>query len=711
MKDIKINLRAKSILQKICMENNYVTISGIANELGVSSRTILRELPVVESWLDERGHTLDKKTGIGIRVKGTLEDRQSLISMLNEQKEEVYYSPEERKVIICCELLRSQSPAKLYNFTRILKVTESTVSNDLDKVEQWLGKYGITMIRKPGLGVYIEGREDKIRKAAVDIIYENIGEEHLLNLIRGKALTDSMDAGNSEVIVRSRLLNLVSTEAIRKLDILVRDLEKNIGYRLTDNAYLGLIVHLAILIERINKNEAIKINEKFLEELKKSREFSIAKDFAAEVSKKFHISMPDEEIGYLAMHIKGAKNYAGTGKAAGKALGNFELVKLSKEIIKIAENETGRFLGHNEKLLVGLVNHLGPAISRLRMDMEIRNPLLEEIKTYYADLFKVSEKCAEAVEKYLQKKMPESEIAFIAMHLGAAIENTEITEKRIFRTVIACASGISTSRLLATRVEKEYDNVEVVDVVSTIHLEEGWLREKGIEFIISTVKINNSPLPVVTVNPLLFKEDKEKINKQLRLLERTTSVRPIKKKSRLSLKEKIALLNSYGKAVAEILDNFFLYYDEASSTVEEVIVEASKIIGEDKEQAEKLVEAIKAREEKGGTFLTGHGILLLHSRVPHIDRLYFGAVKPRNLIKVINAKGEEENLELAVVLVAPENCSKNFIETISYVSRMLFDRPEFTMHMKAGANEDAVEELNNFLEEFYKNKCSKYMEG
>ena len=711
MKDIRLDLRARKILQQMCLEDSYITISDIASGLGVSSRTVLRELPVVEKWLEHRGFSLDKKTGVGIRVNGSQKEKEELSEIINVEKGEVNYSPEERQVIIISELLKDSEPAKLYNFTRILKVTEGTISNDLDKVEEWLAKHHIDLVRKPGLGVYIKAKEDDVRKAIVDLLFDSIGEDRLLALVRNNLTQNTNEAGKAEAAIRSRLLNLINVDVVRKLIALVSNLEKNIGYRLADNAYIGLIVHLAIVIQRIRKNESIKMNEKFLVDLKKSKEFSFAKELCEEVSKIFNIQISDEETSYIAMHIKGSKNVEESPNSGKKVIGNYELVKLSKEIIKIAEGETGRFLGHSEKLLVGLVNHLGPALSRLKMNMEIRNPLLEEIKSHYNHLYNLGEKCSAPIEKFLGFKMPQSEIAYIAMHLGAAIENSESVSRRIYRVAIACTSGIGTSRLLATRIEREYEHIEVAEIVSTLHLDEERLREKGIEFIISTVNIAKAPVPVVTVNPLLFEEDKTKITKQVKVLESSTAVNSLKRKSKRDLKEKLSILNSYGEAIIEVMDNFFLLNNISFSGIDEIINAASKEITSDAEKGEKLIEAIKDREEKGGTFITGHGILLLHCRTSAVDNLYFGAIRPQNEIRLINGRSESEKMELAVIMAAPENCDKRFIETISHVSRMLIERPEFTKILKSREKEEAFQVLNNILEEFYKIKRSKYMEG
>lgn len=52
----------------------------------------------------------------------------------------------------------------------------------------------------------------------------------------------------------------------------------------------------------------------------------------------------------------------------------------------------GWFKGHGLKLVrkPGLVNHLGPSISRLKMGMPIRNPLLGEMNQEYPELMQLA---------------------------------------------------------------------------------------------------------------------------------------------------------------------------------------------------------------------------------------------------------------------------------------------------------------------------------
>jgi mannitol operon transcriptional antiterminator len=709
MQSTKINLRVKNILQRIFAESGYITITTIAKDLGLSSRTILRELPAVEEWLAKRDFKLDKKAGAGIRINRSPEDRNRLMSLLAEEKEEKIFTPRERQTIITSELLRCQEPVKLYNFTKVLNITEGTISNDLDKVEEWLKLQGLTLVRKQGLGVYIEGDEDKIRKCMINLIYDNINENYLIDFMRKGIHADPVPVSNTELIARSMLLNLVDSDTIHKLENLVQNTEEYIGHALADSSYIGLIVHLAIAVQRITQNEDITMDKCFIDELKMSKEYSVAEKLGFEIENIFGIKVPEDEIGYITMHIKGSKNIDIDEKESNKTIENDDLVKLSKEIIRIAENETGKLLSQDEKLLSGLVNHLGPALSRLRMNLQIRNPLYKEIKNHYPDLLQLAGKCVEEVEKAIGIKIPETEVAYIAMHLGAGIEKNRPEPKRIYRVAAACPTGIGTSRLLSTRIEKEYDDIFIVDTVSTLHIDQSWLRDKGIEFVISTVRIDECPVPVVIVNPLLFDEDKLKIARMISQLKSTSFYQATIKKSTSPLKDKMQDLNNYGKAVTEILDNFFMKEDSQAEDINGLISEVSKYISLSKANTEKLESALKVREEKGGTFIKDYGILLLHCRTEAVDKLYFGAIKLFKEINGVNNRTEKERVELGIVLLAPEDCNKYLLEAISYVSGMLIEKADFVELLKSGTKEEVFNELSNILEGFYKLKYNKLL--
>ncbi|ABR50348.1 transcriptional antiterminator, BglG [Alkaliphilus metalliredigens QYMF] len=705
MKQMKMTTRKKDILYRLCKENDYVTISNVAQDLNVSSRTVLRELEEIGKWLEKEGVFLDKKTGVGIHLPCSLEKKEELLELIEHANSIKIFTPQERQTIIASELLQANEPIKFYYLTKILNVSEGTISHDLDKLEEWVDIYNLQLIRKPGLGVYIAGREKHKRRAIINLIYENVEEKQLLSFIQENITKSPEISGSIEIKTRNRLLNLIDKETIRTLEGLIYIAEEEMGYKLADSAYVGLIVHLALAIKRIKNNEIIIMDKEFLNELNQNPEFIIARKLALNLSDFFNIDIHEDEIGYITMHLMGSKNRGNVTKNETSTIGSFELVKLAREMIKIAEAETGSFIGNNEKLLTGLVNHLEPAIKRIKMKMDIRNPLLQEIKTRYPHLIKVSSKCAKVLEDYLGQKMPESEIAYIAMHLGAVIEKKEIMPQIRFRVAVACPSGIGTSKLLATRIEKEYDNMHVVGIISSFRLEESWLKQEEIDFIISTIPIEKSSIPVIKVNPLLLDEDKYHIHQSMKKISKTSIKPKEKRKANVSLKDKLIQMHNYSGAIIEVLDNLFLetYYVE---DIEELIHIVSAMLVKEKVGQDKLTQDLLSREKKGGTLISGKGFSLLHCRTSSVEKLYFGAVRLIKPIYYLNSRGEEEAIDLVIVMIAPENSKQAYLEVISEVSKMIIDKPNFLVLLRGNAKEEAYLEISNCLNDFYRHKSN-----
>lgn len=689
MEKTKITLRQKEILKKICSEYKFVTVSSIAEKLQISSRTVLRELSDIDNWLEPYSCSLEKKTGMGIRLKGSLEDRKKVLDSLEEGKEIRSYTPDERQVIILGELLQEKEPVKLFSFSKLLNVTEGTVSHDLDKVERWLESYDLTLIRKPGLGVFIDGKEDQKRKAIVNLIYENINEVDLLDLIRENL--------SIEVDTRERLLNLIEKDTIRKLEALIFEVEEALGYRLVDNAYIGLLVHLTLAIQRIRKNDKIGMDKVYLDELRKHEEFKIAADLSQKISKAFNIEIPEEEIGYITMHLRGSKGFENKNS-------DHELEELAVKMLEIAEAETGRLIDYSRQSITGLVNHLGPAINRLKMKMDIRNPLLSEIKEHYPELFKLAAKCVVPVERQLGIRMPDSETAYIAMHLGATLEKRNTTARRVYRVMISCTTGIGTSGLLAAKVEKEYDNIQVVDVISSLHIKENELRDKQIDFIIATVPVETVSIPVVVVNPLLFEKDKRLIAGLIEDLKSKPAAYSKQQNKAKDLKEKLSTLKLYTDGILQVLNNFFIYDYKEARSINELIKKISCKLGDSSEAADQILRDLLAREEKGSTVLTGYNSVLLHCRTSGVKELHFGAVRIKSQLDVLNADEEKEQIKLAIIMLVPENSHKMHLEIMGYISTKLIEEPEFLKGLAEDTEEAIYSNLNEFLDEFYRVK-------
>lgn len=717
MVDLLITSRAKQILEIICNTLDSITVKKISERLGVSTRTILREMPTVEKWLKDNDFELVKKPRIGIKLIAALEDRERLKRLLDRELIEKTFTPEERQSLIISELLERKEPTKLFYFSSILKVSEGTISHDLDKVENWIKKYKLDLVRRPGLGVYLKGNEEAFRKAMINLLYENLDENQMLNIIRQNLTAITQTQQSIEISTKNRLINLIDKEIIKEIEMVIQAAEGDLEYNLTDSSYTGLIVHLALAIQRIKNNEKITMKDDMLKELIHSDEYEIAEKIANQISKSLGVDIPKDEIGYITMHLKGSKMRNGVYKSDFKdidefIIDNFELTKLVNQMIKIAENESGYSLKHNENLLVGLVSHLRPAIDRLKMNLDIRNPLLLKIKEIYPEIFEISKKCAQVINKRFNVEMPETEIGFIAMHIGAAIEKKrQLGSKanRIYNVVVACTSGIGTSKLLATRLKKEFKNLHIVDTVSTVQIKEKWLKENKIDLIISTVYVDEASVPIVNVNPLLLEDDIEKIGSTLEKLDtHIENTVKINYKLDCNLKERASALRDYGEGVFEILEGFFFEENLNVDNIDELIDHISNSVGTNIEDINSINNDLKAREKDGSTILSGKEFTLLHCRTKGVNTLRLGLIRlsSENPISCSNNSGEKERIKTALIMMTPFDKNRRHLETISEISRCIIDEPRFIDILALGTSEDIYNEVNRILNRFLNSKIN-----
>ncbi|SHJ79505.1 mannitol operon transcriptional antiterminator [Geosporobacter subterraneus DSM 17957] len=701
---MNISSRTKQIIQILCQQNEYITIETISNQLEVSSRTILRELTAVETWLAAKGYALETKKGTGIRLNEGQKARENIIALLQNEKVEKSFTPEERQAMMLSELLMNNEITKIYYFTRMFHVTEGTLSHDLDKIEERLRKYHLRLIRKPGLGIFIEGREKDIRRAVTDIFYENAGQNQVLNLIGKRADKAAAERPAINPVTQNPIYDFINPDIVEKLEVLIKKIEKPLGYQLADDAYSALIVHLAIALQRIRNNEKIVMDDAILQQLRSTKEFAIAKELARTIGGVFNVEIPSAEIGYITMHLKGSKGRNIFNNSESSITEDFKLVRLAKKMMHIAEMETGCYLEENDKLLLGLVQHLGPAINRIKLNLDIRNPLLEEIKDFYPKLFETARKCVRVIEDQEAIKVPESEIGYIAMHLGAVVEQKKKERQIKYRVAIACTSGIGASRLLSSRIEKEFSNLEIVDLISIINLYEENLTEAGIDFIIATTHIPDCQFPYIMVNPLLHQEDQKNLETFIRNFSAGQKEQGSSKQSGLHLKEKFEMLSICNQRILQVLDHFKLLEAVDAADVDSLIEEISNRFVEGSEKRNKLYEDLKNREKQGSTLLKQKEIMLLHCRTTVVKELYFAAFRLANPIYISGIEGEVQKIQAGTVMLAPYDAEKVALEVLSEITKGLIENDRFSAAIIEGSKEEIFNDLSLILGRFYQQK-------
>lgn len=694
--------RTREILKFLLREQNFRTTAEVAAQISVSAKTISRQLPKVEQVLNAAGLQLEKKSGAGLLIVGSEVKRYALAAHLKsaDKKE---YTPVERRSIIISKLLSSREPIKLFVLSSAVHVTDSTISNDLDKLEPWFRDHGLKLLRKPGLGVSLLGDERDLRRAIVSYIYEHVGEERLLNLLQDN-LPEDDDAAVAQV--SKFLLELIDAGEWRRLEQMIRVTEGELGYRLSDNAFIGLTVHLSLALRRIKNHESITVDEEIAVRLRDSREFAAAKKLAQKISETFGVDMPDSEIFYITMHILGARSrYSSANLGNISMMDNFRLVTLAKKVMKRAANITGRDIDKNQSLLAGLVNHLAPTISRLKMNMDIRNPLLDEIREHYPELMSLTRRCVAEIESEVGKPLPDAEIAYIAMHLGAALSDSEKFLHAVHRVVVACPTGMGTSRLLASRLRAHFPTIKIVDEIPILELTAEYVAAKDFDFIISTVPIPRAKRPVIVVSAALIESDRKKIDAELSRQNKSFLSSAEEPEWRPQFFDALIKMNSYGRTIAELMTNFF-FVRENISTINDACELAGNLAGENVQNRQEIAKSLLLREDEGSTLIVGRHMILLHCKSAAVKVAAFGILQ---LGDGFEYPAGGEVVKTAIVLLAPIDADECAIETVGHIASVLLDRWGFIEILHEGDGNEIRNEMLKIFEDFYRTRIKELL--
>lgn len=481
-----LSTREKDIIDMLIKYyGQYVTIYDIAQNLAVSSRTIHRELKTVESSLQQFGLSLSRVSKKGIQLEGNKQQINDLRNYLYQQTT-IDLSQEEQKVIILYALIQSNEPIKQYSLAQEIGVSIQTLTKLLDELSQELVKYQLSLLKKRGEGVHLKGTESKKRELLSQLMVNNLNSTSVYSVIENHFVYQSINQNQ---------LSMVDMDKIFQVERILMDYLGRLPYSLTESSYLTLTVHIVLSIDRMVKGEYVTLNEEIYDDVKDTYEHEIATALSHHLEHIYGVEFNQAEIAFITIHLRGAKR-----KDSEEIFkDDTEELKRIDYFINLVSQSTNFSFNNKETLNEGLKLHIIPAINRLNSNIETYNPLTEMIKEDYPILF-------DTVSNSLQQvwpdfEFPDSEIGFIVLHFGGAIQRHNDTS---FHVLVVCSSGIGTSQILATRLQQTFTKITETTQASVGDLTNITLT--NYDAIISTVDLDITE-PYITVNPLLPETD------------------------------------------------------------------------------------------------------------------------------------------------------------------------------------------------------------
>ncbi|RWZ49979.1 PRD domain-containing protein [Labedella phragmitis] len=484
--------RQDRILAHLARASDTVTASELADALGVTPRSVrtylarLRARPGAEDLVvsGPTGYRLDEEAYA--RFRSTESRSATTID-----------TPRERSTRIIRELLAAANGLDVFDLADRLHVSESTVEADLAKLRPLVAELELRIARN-GSTVTLSGSERDRRRL-------------ISRLFRDETTQGRIDLDAVERAFASESLSAFKTALLRELEARQYDVN-DYG---TDN----VLLHIAIAVDRVSHDKRVPDDERpQRSEGFHGEEFPALLD--ALVTQHFGVALGQGDAEYLGYLLSTRAVAPSTSTEAGendrrRYLADDDLDRV-RRITQRAGAEYAVDLS-DEDFITRLALHVHNLLERASDRSFSRNPLTRSIKTSYPMIYELAVFIARELRDLSGVEIDDDEIAYIAMHVGAHLQQ-EARREDLEPVVLVCPNYYDLHSVLKARVLASVGDLVRVERVVT-RSDVPW-NSLGVDLVLSTIE---PPVPVdsvVTVGPFFGESDGDRVRRAVARLRR-----------------------------------------------------------------------------------------------------------------------------------------------------------------------------------------------
>ncbi len=473
------------------LQNETLPQDELAQRLSVSTRTVRADITALNALLASHGAQFILSRGNGYQLK--IDDATRFHSLQTDRPRalRIPRSGQERVHYLVVRFLTSAFSLKLEDLADEWFVSRATLQSDMAEVRDWLQRYHLTLETRPRHGMKLFGSEMAIRACLTDLLWELAQQDAHNPLLTEEALNRGVP---------------------EQLETLLHQCFTRHHIRLTDEGELFIRLYCAVAVRRIS--EGYPLSE-FTADDGDENVHLAAREIAATLQQLAQKPLAPSEEAWLRVHIAGRQ----VQEIAPSAINADDDEALVNYILGFINTHYNYNLQNDAQLHADLLTHIKTMITRVRYQIMIPNPLLDNIKQHYPMAWDMTLAAVSGWGKYTPWTISENEIGFLVLHIGVGLErHYNIGYQRQPRVLLVCDAGNAMARMIEAVLQRKYPQI---DVTSTVTLRDYEQRESISEdFVIATARISDKDKPVVTIAPFPTDYQLEQIGK-LVLVDRT----------------------------------------------------------------------------------------------------------------------------------------------------------------------------------------------
>lgn len=469
------------LIQYLSSCNQWVSSQSLADKYGVSKRTIKSYVGEINQL--HRGLILSSNRGYKV-------DTDQVNTFLTSNQRAIPQTQSERIAFILKKLVHTGQPIYIYDLSDALFISESTLRLDLKLIKEKLAKNNLELsLVKDHL--HLHGKEKDKRKLMSSILYEEA------------------DGSFIDIDKIKKFYHELNVDYIRK--VVVETFSSH--HFFTNDFYLtNVIIHITIALDRMKHD--FQFLNKSVNYPTDNAVLQIAKEIVMELEAYFHVSYSEEEIADLALLIScnGTNvNFTQIEVSDLERIAGKDCIDLVSEIafdldkyyyISIADADfITRFTLHVKNLLM-----------RLKNNHSTKNPLTNTIKRECPLIYDCAVHASHVIKEKTGYRISDDEIAYLAFHLGYAIELQRQSNVKISCTVLFPLYYNMNVQMINKLQQYFGDDISIHSIVT----DESDLNYASSDFIISSAQLHKIPeVPYVVITPFFIESDREKVSNKI----------------------------------------------------------------------------------------------------------------------------------------------------------------------------------------------------
>lgn len=477
--------RRNQLLSLLLSESDYKATDYFSEKLEVSTRTILNDVNFLNEELVKKEIEIVKVPRHGIKLVGT-EGNVNRIGALILENDGDAYDVLGRREAIFRRLFMKPEGQLLETLEKDFFISDSTLKKDLDYLQRYLRHFEVKICQSRRK-VILKGSEVDVQQSYQNFLMTKFPDTLLVN--------------NDELLLQ--LENYFPKQLIQ----LVKDtLEKfsNMFYSDISNKYFSAIfLTFLCLLTRAEQGCHMTIEEKKKSELEDLALYTQTYEICAFISAHSSIELWYPDIYHLsetlyAMNIKpfykSSKRYSDCYQEA------------VEELMADLGNLLNIDFSGDQELHESLMSHIVPMIYRLRRNILIKNPFMEEIKNRYLLLYSMMCYATSSLAQRFSIEITGDEISFLVIYFQVSLERKYGVSFRNIYVVLS--RGLITSDLIYTKIRRIIPHTDKVLQLTTKEFEQVTLNSRDV--VVTTdpsVKARN----VVYISPMIKDEEISRI--------------------------------------------------------------------------------------------------------------------------------------------------------------------------------------------------------